>query len=186
MYASRRRTRMTGSSTTSCARTAACQLTSRRSGRTSSARCGPVDGSPTSAAVRGEMRRIFVPSVWRSSAWTRPRQMVLRAHDVGVPVAQGDIRMIPVRPASLDGIWSAASLLHVPRAEVPRTLDAWRSCLRAAGVLGLSTSLGDDEGWEVCPYDPLTQPSGAPLRRWFVHHDRVGLWRCSKRRASTC
>jgi len=98
------------------------------------------------------------------------RQMTLRTHGLGVPVVQADMRFAPLQDESLDGIWSAASLLHVPRVDVPRTLRAWWKYLRPEGTLGLSTSLGDSEGWEVCPYDPA-QPTGATLRRWFVHHN---------------
>ena len=103
------------------------------------------------------------------------RQMARRAGQNGVPVAQADIRRVPLRPEHLDGVWSAASLLHVPRGDVARTLRSWWQLLRSEGVLGLSTSLGDGEGWEACPYDPATQPTGAPLRRWFVHHDPGAL-----------
>jgi SAM-dependent methyltransferase len=103
------------------------------------------------------------------------RQMAMHARGDGVPVVQADLRFVPLRSESLDGIWSAASLLHVPRPEVPATLRGWSQLLRPTGVLGLSTSLGDDEGWETCPYDPSTQPADTQLRRWFVHHDDGAL-----------
>jgi SAM-dependent methyltransferase len=99
------------------------------------------------------------------------RNMARHARSQGVPVLIGDMRAMPVALGSLDGIWSSASLLHVPRGEVLRTLDAWRSSLRPRGVLGLSTSLGDAEGWEACPYDPASLHDPAGSRRWFVHHD---------------
>jgi SAM-dependent methyltransferase len=98
------------------------------------------------------------------------RHMTLRARGVGVPAVQADMRTAPLRCESLDGIWSAASLLHVPRVDVPRTLRSWWSYLRSAGILGLATSLGEGEGWEPCPYDP-SPPTGTTLRRWFVHHN---------------
>ena len=103
------------------------------------------------------------------------RQMLRRARADGVPVVRADIRSVPLREQSLDGIWSAASLLHVPREDVPPTLRAWWRLLRPAGVLGLSTSLGVDEGWESCPYEPKNQATSASLRRWFVHHDDDAL-----------
>jgi SAM-dependent methyltransferase len=103
------------------------------------------------------------------------RQMAMHARGEGVAVAQADIRSVPLRSGSLDGIWSAASLLHVPRPDARRTLRSWWQLLRPAGVLGLSTSLGDDEGWEACPYDPSTQPTNTAPRRWFVHHDQEAL-----------
>lgn len=101
--------------------------------------------------------------------------MARHAHRAGLRVVLADMRQMPLRPASLDGIWSTASLLHVPRSEVPATLRSWRSSLRDDGVLGLSTSLGADEGWEACPYDPTKQRDPGDLRRWFVHHDEGAL-----------
>lgn len=101
--------------------------------------------------------------------------MARHAHRAGHRMVLADMRQMPLRPASLDGIWSAASLLHVPRSEVPATLRSWRSSLRDDGVLGLSTSLGADEGWEACPYDPTKQRDPGDLRRWFVHHDEGAL-----------
>lgn len=103
--------------------------------------------------------------------------MALRARAVGVTVARADLRRLPVRDGALDGIWSSASLLHVPRPDVPATLREWVRCLRPHGALGLSTSLGDVDGWEVVPYEPSTQPeeTAADLKRWFVHHDRDDL-----------
>ena len=97
-------------------------------------------------------------------------RMARCALDDGVPVARADIRLVPLRHGTLDGIWSAASLLHVPRDEVPDTLRSWWRCLRPGGVLAVSTSMGDHEGWETWPYDPASQASTAGLRRWFVHH----------------
>jgi SAM-dependent methyltransferase len=103
------------------------------------------------------------------------QQMARRTRSTGIPVARGDIRRPPLRPACLDGIWSAASLLHVPRGEVAATLRAWWSCLDPGGALGLSTSLGDGEGWEPWPDDPASQASTGGLRRWFVHHSADSL-----------
>jgi SAM-dependent methyltransferase len=103
------------------------------------------------------------------------REMTRRARAKGVRVAVGDLRAVPLRGSALDGVWSSASLLHVPREEVPATLRSWVLCLRTGGILGLSTSLGEDEGWEKTPYDPTTYPHDVPLRRWYVHHDRAVL-----------
>lgn len=82
---------------------------------------------------------------------------------------RADLRRLPVAPGSLDGLWSAASLLHVPRDQTAATLRSWCQALRPGGVLGLSTSVGaDEEGWEDVPYAPAADD--VP-RRWFVHHD---------------
>ena len=103
------------------------------------------------------------------------REMTRRARTKGVRVAVGDLRAVPLRGSALDGVWSSASLLHVPREEVPATLRSWVLCLRTGGILGLSTSLGEDEGWEKTPYDRTPYPQDVPLRRWYVHHDRAAL-----------
>ena len=91
-----------------------------------------------------------------------------------VPVVQGDLRRLPLRPGAFGALWSSASLLHVPIEDVDATLDGWRTLLRPGGVLGLSTSLGGEQGWELVPYaTPL--PVEQPLSRWFVHHEQDDL-----------
>lgn len=90
------------------------------------------------------------------------------------PVVRGDLRHPPLRRSSLGAVWSSAALLHVPREEVSVVLSTWRDLLTPGGFLGLSTSLGVDEGWERVPYaTPL--PTTQPLSRWFVHHDEQAL-----------
>ena len=96
-----------------------------------------------------------------------------RAEDV--PVILADMRSMPIARASLDGIWSAASLLHVPYRDVGVTVGTWRRLLVPNGVLGLSTSLGTGEGWEPCPYDPAARHEAHEVRRWFAHHDENAL-----------
>ena len=105
----------------------------------------------------GRDSRHFRTHGLRSAGLDASAGMARRALSEGVPVVIADMRTMPVRFGALDGIWSAASLFHVPRAEVPEMLVAWKTLLRSGGVLGLSTSLGEDEGWERCPYDPTTQ-----------------------------
>jgi SAM-dependent methyltransferase len=102
--------------------------------------------------------------------------MAARARRNGVAVAVGDHRHPPLLAGTADGVWSSASLLHVPRPEVPPTLLAWGRLLRPGGVLGLSTSLGDSEGWEDVPY-ATDETDGLERRRWFVHHHRGELLR---------
>jgi SAM-dependent methyltransferase len=101
--------------------------------------------------------------------------MARRAHERCLPVAVADLRQLPLRAASFDGIWCSASLLHVPREQAPFVLSGFRHLLRPRGVLGLVTSLGADEGWEAVPYEKDGQHRDVPLRRWFVHHERGEL-----------
>jgi SAM-dependent methyltransferase len=100
--------------------------------------------------------------------------MLARARRHGLPVVRGDLRRPPIRPGSLGGIWSNAALLHVPRDDVPATLRQWHALIASGGRLGIATSLGGDEGWELVPYDG-PGPEGGELHRWFVHHDVDGL-----------
>lgn len=101
--------------------------------------------------------------------------MARRVRDRGHQVVVADLRCVPLVEGCLDGLWSSASLLHVPRPEVSATLASWQQLLRPGGVLGVITSLGDDEGWEAVPYKPASQHGDVLLRRWFVHHDRDAL-----------
>ncbi|MCK2221898.1 class I SAM-dependent methyltransferase [Actinomadura sp. ATCC 31491] len=92
----------------------------------------------------------------------RSAGMARVAADRGVPVVLGDLRRPPLAPGSLAGLWSVAALLHVPAADTGPTLRAWAAALRPGGVLGLSTSAGDGEGWEF-------QGHGTELVRYYVH-----------------
>ena len=45
-----------------------------------------------------------------------------------------------------DGVWACASLLHVPKAEMPAVLARVARSLRLGGVLQLSVKYGESEG----------------------------------------
>jgi hypothetical protein len=84
-------------------------------------------------------------------------------------VALADMTVgLPVADASLDGIWCAAALLHVPRPLVPATITGFAAALRPAGRLHLSVSEGTGEGFERDSYI-------AAGDRWFVHHEEAPL-----------
>ncbi|NUP83941.1 MAG: class I SAM-dependent methyltransferase [Nonomuraea sp.] len=111
----------------------------------------------------------------RESAWFAERglvpvgvdrsvEMARIAGGLGVSTVLGDLRQPPLGPASVDGIWSAAALVHVPVEQTLATLRAWHAVLRPGGVLGLTTALGDGEGWEPVPYK-------TEYERWFVNRD---------------
>lgn len=109
--------------------------------------------------------------------------MVRKARGENILTIRADIREPPLKPASFDGLWSAASLLHIPVEQTISTLTNWRALLKSNGVLGLSTSLcependlhseGWEHGWEITPYESSTQPNTIDIQRWFVHrrHD---------------
>jgi predicted TPR repeat methyltransferase len=105
--------------------------------------------------------------------------MAQKAQASGLPVARGDLRNPPIVGNRCDGIWSVASLLHVPVEQTVSTLSTWRSLLVNGGWLGLSTSLSSTDraeaGWEIVPYDVEAQPTTSKPQRWFVHHERSTL-----------
>lgn len=89
----------------------------------------------------------------------------------GFPRIRGDLRSLPFPDASVHAVWAYASLLHVDASEVEATLSEWTRVLRPKGIIGFSTSLGGDSGWELAPAAAArmpTMPSGE--QRWFVHH----------------
>jgi SAM-dependent methyltransferase len=56
-----------------------------------------------------------------------------------------------------DGIFSNASLFHVPSQELPRVLDELYAALRPGGILFLSNPRGNDEGWSGQRYGHYMQ-----------------------------
>lgn len=95
---------------------------------------------------------------------------MLRNARRGLPgmVVQADMRELPLRPASLDGAWCVASLLHVPEQSTVAVLEQVRAALRPGGILGLVTALGEGNRFEPVPYSPNES-------RWFVYRDRPRL-----------
>jgi SAM-dependent methyltransferase len=74
-----------------------------------------------------------------------------------------DARRLPFGEKSLDGIWACASLLHLPKAQVPDALGEAFRALRAGGILFTSMQHG---AGELVPYDP---GSGLPLRHYYFY-----------------
>ncbi|SEQ86063.1 class I SAM-dependent methyltransferase [Natrinema salaciae] len=61
-----------------------------------------------------------------------------RDSDSTASLVRGDMRRLPFGDGSVDGIWSSASFLHVPRSDAAPTLREFRRVLRPAGVVFLS------------------------------------------------
>jgi ubiquinone/menaquinone biosynthesis C-methylase UbiE len=89
------------------------------------------------------------------------------ARKVG-PVVQADMRTLPFPDASFAGVWSFASLLHIPKADVPEVLGEFARVLADGGVLALSLKLGEGEGVEQDIY---------PVERFFARYQESEL-RC--------
>ncbi len=55
---------------------------------------------------------------------------------------------LPFDDAAFDGVWSIASLLHIPRSSMPNVLSEIRRVLQVDGIFVLSLKVGDGEGQE--------------------------------------
>ncbi len=67
------------------------------------------------------------------------------------PLAQMDLRRLGLRDGCFSGVWCAASLLHLPKAEAPGALRELHRVLRPGGLLHLSIQEGEGERWESNP-----------------------------------
>lgn len=73
----------------------------------------------------------------------------LREARTAVPSAQfvhGDMRHLPVRDGSVEGIWSSAAFLHLPRSAAATTLAEFARVLRPGGILLLSVMARETRG----------------------------------------
>ena len=67
---------------------------------------------------------------------------------VSSPLTMLDMQRIPFTDSVFEGVWSCASLLHIPKADAPAVLrEVWR-VLRTGGMLILSVQEGDSESWD--------------------------------------
>jgi SAM-dependent methyltransferase len=84
-------------------------------------------------------------------------------------VAQADMRALPLATGALAGVWCMASLLHLPRPDVPVALAELARACRAGAALHLAVADGDGEGFEEA------RMYGSTLRRWFTYHREPAL-----------
>lgn len=89
----------------------------------------------------------------RAIALDRSRGM-LRAGRARFPAdrVQADLLALPLRPASVAGVWANACLLHLPEAEMPAALAEIRRVLVPGGRLHLTLKRGEGAGWETERY----------------------------------
>ncbi len=72
-----------------------------------------------------------------------------RARGVDVCMVQGDLRALPFRDRSFDGVWACASLVHLERAQIPGALRELHRVTCEGGTLFISMRVGSGEGWEM-------------------------------------
>jgi len=73
---------------------------------------------------------------------------------VNAPFVQADMRALPFADGSLDGVWACASLLHVPREQVPAVLSEAHRVLEH-GHLFLAVKRGEGEAWIETETGPI-------------------------------
>ena len=87
---------------------------------------------------------------------------------LGTPgLVRADMLALPIATGALDGLWSSAALLHIPRSSVPTALAEFARTIRLGGELVLAVAEGDGERWETVPYNV---PGQDELRRYYVLH----------------
>lgn len=73
---------------------------------------------------------------------TMPLLCFAKARTPVVPLVLAEMRSLPVRPGSLDGIWAAASLMHLPKPSARQVLVELRDRVRPNGLLAATVTHG--------------------------------------------
>ena len=81
--------------------------------------------------------------------------------EFGGHYVQADMRFPPVS-SRMGGLWISASMLHLPRLEVPTVLERFAATLVSGGLLYLSLKAGQGSEW-------TDESHGQPLPRYFVY-----------------
>jgi ubiquinone/menaquinone biosynthesis C-methylase UbiE len=72
-------------------------------------------------------------------------------HATASAFCQADMRQLPFQSNAFDGLWACASLLHLPRAQIPTALDELRRVARPGSLLYMGVKIGEGEGWSPAP-----------------------------------
>lgn len=93
----------------------------------------------------GRDARVFRDMGFQVTAFdASPRLAALAREHTGLPVKVSTFQEVAWREA-FDGIWASASLLHVPRAELPSIMRRLRGALTPGGVWYMSFKYGAGE-----------------------------------------
>ena len=106
--------------------------------------CGP--GFDTAVLRQKGLKAIGLDRSWGMMQAGRTQ------HGIDQPFAQVDMRDLPLGKTAVSGLWLCASLLHLPREDVARTLRNFARVLKLDGVLYLSVKMGDGAKWTPNPY----------------------------------
>lgn len=88
------------------------------------------------------------------------------------PFVQADMRWLPFGPGA-GGLWVSASLLHLEREDVVKTLQGFFQTLVVGGILYLAVKIGDGAEW-------VWQACGQPAPRFFTYWQPESLDRYLK------
>ena len=82
----------------------------------------------------------------------RSRRFVEMANAAGNgPVSFADMRRLPLAGGSMDAVWCAGALVHLPRTEAATVLSEFRRVTKAGGLLCLVVKEGTGEYWRPGP-----------------------------------
>jgi SAM-dependent methyltransferase len=108
-----------------------------------------------------------------------PAFVAMAQQTVGCEVWQQSFLSLDLPPATFDGIFANASLIHVPQAEMVRVLQDLERALVPGGAIVLSMCRGDGEGyvprptgsryvagWEYATLAPCLEQAGLKI----LHH----------------
>ena len=94
----------------------------------------------------------FKAAGYQAMGFDRSSRFVAIANRIGNgPVILADMRRLPLPSASVDAVWCAGALVHLPRREAPTVLAEFRRVTRDGGLLCLIVKQGSDEYWRPGP-----------------------------------
>lgn len=73
---------------------------------------------------------------------TMPLLRFAKRRAQAVPLVMADMRVLPIRLGSLDGVWAAASLMHVPKPVARQVLADLRERVQPNGLLAATVTHG--------------------------------------------
>ena len=100
--------------------------------------CGP--GQDCRHLRRERRRAIGLDGTWACLLRARRRSSRL-------PLVRAEFTRLPFRSASFDGLWAAASLIHLRRADVRAALRQLRALVRSGGRLAATFTHGTGTGF---------------------------------------
>lgn len=109
-----------------------------------------------------------------------------------LPLVRSDMRELPFRAASFDGVWAAASLIHLPKTDAVRVLKMLRQIARPGAMLGATITYGMNSGvltkgwmpgryfarWQKAELTHAVERSGWTVEsiRVVSNQERKGRW----------